>query len=308
MFERLTWRPDRALLGDLVFRLEQSRSDGWDLGDECFAFYKNRQLVEQFERFWSATAFRPRRMLEIGIWDGGSTAFWFEHLRPERLVAIDLRDREDSPYFRRWVTANGLEGRVLTRWRTDQADRAALRELVESDLGGELDLVIDDGSHLAVPTRASFEALFPLLPPGGLYIVEDWAWEHWPEFQDPGHVWAGEESLSALVGDLVAATGSSRTLIRRLAVHEGFVAVERGDGDGGGEDRHGFRLADHIRRRPWREVAEAAEAGGAAAGAVAPPGPGPRRTSRSSPSTCRSSTPSPRTTAGGARGSPSGPA
>jgi Glycosyltransferase WbsX/Methyltransferase domain len=268
MFERLTWRPDRALLGDLVFRLEQSRSDGWELGDECFGFYKNRQLVEQFERFWSATAFRPRRMLEIGIWDGGSTAFWFEHLRPERLVAIDLQDREDSPYFRRWVTANGLEGRVLTRWRTDQADRAALRELVERDLGGELDLVIDDGSHLAVPTRASFEALFPLLPPGGLYIVEDWAWEHWPEFQDPGHVWAGEESLSALVGDLVAATGSSRTLIRRLAVHEGFVAVERGDG-GGGEDRHGFRLGDHIRRRPWREAGGVAEVG-RAGGAIAP--------------------------------------
>jgi Glycosyltransferase WbsX/Methyltransferase domain len=263
MFERLTWLPDRALLGDLVFRLEQSRSDGWELGDECFAFYKNRQLVEQFDRFWSATGFRPRRVLEIGIWDGGSTAFWFEHLRPERLVAIDLRDREDSPYFRSWVTANGLAGRVRTRWRTDQADRALLRELVERDLGGELDLVIDDGSHLEVPTRASFEALFPLLPPGGLYVIEDWAWEHWPEFQDPGHVWAGEESLSALVCDLVAATGSSQTLIRGLSVHEGFVVVERGDGGDGGEDRQCFRLADHIRRRPWRWATAAAGATGA---------------------------------------------
>ncbi|MDP9120941.1 MAG: glycoside hydrolase family 99-like domain-containing protein [Acidobacteriota bacterium] len=252
MFERLTWLPDRTLLGDLVFRLEPSRSDRWELGDACFGFYKNRHLVELFDRFWSATSFRPRRMLEIGIWDGGSTAFWFEHLRPERLVAIDLRDREDSPYFRRYVTAQGLEDRVLTRWRTDQADRAALLEIVERDLGGELDLVIDDGSHLDVPTRASFETLFPLLPPGGLYIIEDWAWEHWPEFQDPGHFWAGEEGLTALVGELVAATGSSRTLLRSVSVYEGFVVVERGDG---GPDLHGFRLADHIRRRPWRAAA-----------------------------------------------------
>ncbi|HVT17316.1 MAG TPA: glycoside hydrolase family 99-like domain-containing protein [Thermoanaerobaculia bacterium] len=258
MFERLSWLPDRALLGDFVFRLEPSRSDGWDLGDDCFGFYKNRQLVEQFDRFWSATDFRPRHMLEIGIWDGGSTAFWYEHLRPERLVAIDQLDREDSPYFRRYLATNGLEGRVLTRWRTDQADRAALREIVERDLGGELDLVIDDGSHLDVPTRASFEALFPLLPPGGLYVIEDWAWEHWPDFQDPGHVWAGEESLAALVCDLVAAAGSSRTLFRSLAVYEGFVVAERGDwghGGDGGEDLHGFRLADHIRRRPWRAAA-----------------------------------------------------
>ncbi len=249
MFERLTWLPDRALLGDLVFRLEQSRTDQWEIGNDCFGFYKNRQLVDQFDRFWSATDFRPRRMLEIGIWDGGSTAFWYQHLQPERLVAIDLQDRDDSAYFRRYVTANGLEGRVLTRWRTDQADRAALQEIVERDLGGALDLVIDDGSHLDRPTRASFEALFPLLPPGGLYIIEDWAWEHWPEFQDPTHVWAGEESLTHLVGDLLAATGSSRTLIRSLKVFEGFAVVERGEDD---VDRQTFRLADHIRRRPWR--------------------------------------------------------
>lgn len=249
MFEHIAWLPDRALLGDLVFRLELSQSDDWELGDECFRFYKNRQLVEQYERFWSKTSFRPRRMLEIGIWDGGSTAFWYEHLRPERLVAIDLQDKEDSAYFRRYLKRSGLESRVLTRWRTDQADRAALSEIVERDLGGELDLVLDDGSHLYEPTRASFETLFPLLPPGGLYIIEDWAWEHWPEFQDPGHIWAGEESLTALVYELVAATGSSRTLIRSLALYEGFVVVERGEGV---VDPQEFRLAEHVRRRPWR--------------------------------------------------------
>jgi hypothetical protein len=257
MFERLTWFADRALLGDLVFRLEQSRNERWELGDECFRFYKDRHLVDQLDCFWSATAFRPRRLLEIGIWDGGSTAFWYEHLKPERLVAIDLQDRQDSPYFRRWVNANDLAGRVLTRWRTDQSDRAALHAIVERDLGGELDLVIDDGSHLPRPTRTSFEVLFPLLPPGGLYLIEDWAWEHWPEFQDPGHVFAGEEGLSALVCELVAATGSARTLVRSLTVYDGFVVIERGDST---EDRNGFRLADHIRRRPWTDAATAARA------------------------------------------------
>lgn|GEM_PF-2776650 len=253
MFERLTWEPDRAVLGDLVFRLEQSRDERWELGGECFALYKNRQLIDQFDRFWSTTDFRPRRILEIGIWDGGSTALWFEHLRPERLVAVDQMDREDSPYFRAYVAANGLEDRVMTRWRTNQAERAALLEIVDRDLGGEVDCVIDDGSHLLAPTRASFEILFPLLPPGGLYIIEDWAWEHWPEFQDPGNIWAAEEGLTALVNELVAATGTSRTLIRRLAVHEGFVVVERGDGDAAG---HEFRLGDHVRRRPWRTTAD----------------------------------------------------
>lgn len=256
MFERLTWQSDRALLGDLVFRIEQAKDDRWELGDDCFSLYKNRQLLDQFERFWSSTAFRPRRMLEIGIWDGGSTALWYELLRPERLAAIDLMDREDSPYFRRYVAEHALEDRVVTHWRTNQADRAALRGIVERDLGGELDFVIDDGSHLFGPTRASFEILFPLLPPGGVYIIEDWAWEHWPEFQDAGNFWAGEEGLGKLVSELVAATGTTRTLIRTMSVYEGFVAIERGDGR---EEPDGFRLGDHVRRRPWRTNGVAAQ-------------------------------------------------
>jgi hypothetical protein len=249
VFEHLTWLPDRVLLGDLVFRLEHAQSTSWELGDDCFRFYKNREIVDQYARFWGTTRFRPRRMLEIGIWDGGSAAFWFEHLRPERLVAIDLQDREDNAYFRRYVDARGLHEQVRTRWRTNQADRTRLRSIVADDLGSAVDLVIDDGSHLSAPTRATFETVFPLLPAGGLYIIEDWAWEHWPEFQDPGHFWAGEESLAPLVGDLVAATGSSKTLIRSVSVFEGFTVVERGDAV---IDTNTFRLADHIRRRPWR--------------------------------------------------------
>src|SRR5205085_4846802 len=136
----------------------------------------------------------------------------------------------------------------------DQADVATLREIVRRDLGGELDLVIDDGSHLPGPTLASFETLFPLLALGGRYVIEDWAWEHWPEFQDAGNYWAGEESLSPLVADLVAAAGSSRELFRSVTVYEGFVVVERG---ALAVEAGGFRLADHIRRRHWRAATTA---------------------------------------------------
>jgi hypothetical protein len=254
LFEFLTWESDRALLGDLIFRFETPGASP-QVHDADFALYKNRQLLEQFSRFWSSTDFRPRRVFEIGIWDGGSTALWYEALRPEKLVAIDLLERGDSPYFRRYVDDRKLHEHIVTRWGVNQADHAALLKIVDEDLGGKFDLVIDDGSHLYAPTRASFETLFPLLPAGGLYIIEDWAWEHWPEFQDPKNFWAGEESLKLLVDDLVAATGTSRTLIRRMAVHEGFVVIERGDGN---ERADTFALADYIRKRPWRAGAPTA--------------------------------------------------
>jgi predicted O-methyltransferase YrrM len=248
MFERLTWLDDRVRLRDLVFRIEHARDSRWELGDRCFRFYKTKALVDQYERFWSLRTFRPRHMLEIGIWDGGSSVFWWEHLRPEKLVAIDLMDREDSEYFRHYVAATGAA--ITTRWRMNQADRLALRRIVDDDLDGVVDLVIDDGSHLYAPSRATFETIFPLLPPGGLYIIEDWAWEHWPEFQDPANFWAGEEGLGRLVRELVEATGTSKTLIRSVSVFEGFAAVERGD-----DVLSDFRLDDHIVRRPWRSTA-----------------------------------------------------
>jgi len=52
-----------------------------------------------------------------------------------------------------------------------QADPEFLKAVV-GEMGG-LDIVIDDGSHIASHQRKSFETLFPLLHQDGVYIVED---------------------------------------------------------------------------------------------------------------------------------------
>ena len=188
--------------------------------------------------------------MELGTYDGGSTAFWYELFRPQKQVALDIQDQTDAPYFRRYVEARGLGGRIKTYWNTDQADKARLRTIVETEFDGSLDLVIDDASHLYGQTRASFEALFPLFAPGGLYIIEDWAWDHWSEFSSPGHPWAGEEPLTRLIVELIEATGTSTQLISSVVVYQGFVVVERGPQqlDKGTP----FNLEDHIIRRPPR--------------------------------------------------------
>lgn len=45
---------------------------------------------------------------------------------------------------------------------------------------GGVDVVLDDGSHVAGHQRVSFETLFPLLNAGGLYIIEDMHTSYWP--------------------------------------------------------------------------------------------------------------------------------
>ena len=115
--------------------------------------------------------------------------------------------------------------------------------------------MIDDCSHMYALTKASFEALFPLLRPGAMYVIEDWAWSHWPEFQSASHEWAGEPPLTRLVFDLVEAAGTSRDLIASITIYQGFVAVERGLGTS--HDSHGIHLDDHIVRRPQDEAPNA---------------------------------------------------
>jgi hypothetical protein len=65
---------------------------------------------------------------------------------------------------------------------------------VAHEFSAPLDLVIDDASHIYGPTKASFQALFPLLRPGGLYLIEDWAWAHWPRLLVLGRVCREKET------------------------------------------------------------------------------------------------------------------
>jgi cephalosporin hydroxylase len=250
MFDRLVWQRDRMLLDDLVFRLERYRSADWNGGDH-FRFYKIKELVDQYANFFSRRSdFHPERVMELGIYDGGSTAFWYELFWPQKQVALDIQDQTDTPYFRRYVESRGVGGRIKTYWKTIQSDKARLRTIVETEFDGPLDLVIDDASHLYRQTRASFEALFPLLMPSGLYIIEDWAWGHWPEYSSPDHPWAGKEPLTQLVVELIEAAGTSNQLISSIVVYQGFVVLERGPQQL--DKATNFNLEDYTIRRPAR--------------------------------------------------------
>src|SRR4051794_30506997 len=192
LFDRLQWFDNRVTIGDVIFRLESKRDSDWNLGDDYLVLHKGKGLVDQYARFWSRRDFHPTSIFEIGIWDGGSLAFWNLLFEPSKHVGVDLAPSAMSPHFDRFVASRGGPDRIVARWGVDQADSIAMRSIVRDEFTSPLDLVIDDASHLYGPTKASFETLFPLVRPGGLYVIEDWAWAHWERFQDPHHGWARE--------------------------------------------------------------------------------------------------------------------
>jgi Methyltransferase domain len=244
-FSRLEWKEDRMLLDGHVYRLQHF--DGpWTGQSDHFVFYKTRELVEQYRIFFEEhPGFSPQTIFEIGLWDGGSMVFWSQLFQPAKHVGVDIQNKQNSPCFQRYLAQEHVRHRVKPYWAVDQQDAARLRQIWQTEFNKPLDLVIDDASHMHAPTRASFEALFPRLRPGGLYIIEDWAWGHWGSFLAPDHPWAAERPLTELILELMEAVGTGRGMIRRLQVFQGFVVVERGEGAAQGT----FSLDAQILRR-----------------------------------------------------------
>jgi len=238
------------LLDDLVFRLPRRATDTWELGEECLDFYKLKRLVDQYETFFGRRAdFAADHLLELGIFGGGSMAFWYECFRPRKHVGIDIKRRTDSPYFCRFVASREAQERVKTYWGISQDDVAAVTRIVDTEFDGRLDLVIDDASHFYAPTRSSFQILFPFLRPGGHYIIEDWAWAHWRDVPLSPKFLARASQLTTLVSELVAAVGTNADVIRHIDVYQGFAVLERGPARLGPRP---FDLDDHVYVRPRR--------------------------------------------------------
>lgn len=249
MFKKLKWYTDKMILNNINFRLPSDQIKDAESGDNCFIFRKTKRLIDQYERFWlSKSRFKPKNIIEIGIYDGGSIVFWFEYFHPDKHIGVDIRNREDSKYFQDYVKSNDLEKRIKTFWKTNQADHQRLVEIVNTEFDSPIDLIIDDASHMYELTKSSFQTLFPLLRPGGLYIIEDWAWAHWEEFQQESHPWSAKTALTKLIFELVEATGSSTDLIKSLTIYQGFAVAERGEA--AQQQLKNFDIGNWISRKP----------------------------------------------------------
>ena len=101
---------------------------------------------------------------------------------------------------------------IITHYNTSQDDKDRLYTILEKDLDGKLDLVVDDASHLYELTKASFVYLFPKLNPGGLYIIEDWAWSLKPNAQNNKHPWFKKAALVNLIFEIITELGSTDSI------------------------------------------------------------------------------------------------
>jgi len=205
--------------------------------DEVIYVHKDFDFVAAIDE--TLARIRPRRMIEIGIYDGGSAIYWQHRHDPERLVAFDISP--EAPHFARYLARNKLTDTVRVHLGVDQADGDRMRAAIERDFGGEpVDAIIDDASHQHAETKAAFETAFPCLRAGGAYIIEDWAWGHTHNW--PADAWAEKPLMSPLLCEFMLACGHRSGVIDKIEIDRRFAVIWRGSAE---LPKDGFRLADH---------------------------------------------------------------
>ena len=214
--------------------------------------FKPRWMIEQYEAIRSTLEIR--NFVELGIYDGGSTALLGLLFRPRRLVAFDLKPGRIPALDARLSNdaTRTLDDGLHAYFGVDQADRhACLERILDEEFGSEpLDLVVDDASHLLDETIASFNVLFPRLRPGGMFVIEDWSAQHLSDeiieqalatdrdaaTEMMRRLSAGEtgppggQPLSRLLLQLVLTAGYAEGIVAELtSVRKGWAVVIRGD-------------------------------------------------------------------------------
>jgi Methyltransferase domain len=222
---------------DIELRFRGGRDRPPASSDDVIYVHKPASFVaamdERLERV------RPKRMIEIGILDGGSAIYWQHRYNLERLLAFDIVP--EAPFFTHYLARNRLTDAVRVHLGVTQTDRDRIRAAVERDFGDEpVDAVIDDASHQYAATKAAFETVFPYLRAGGAYIIEDWAWGHAQNW--PADAWAEMPLMSPLLCELMLVCGHRSGVIDKIEIDHRFAVIWRGPAE---LAKNRFRLSEH---------------------------------------------------------------
>jgi demethylmacrocin O-methyltransferase len=211
--------------------------------------YRTYRYTPHYERHLGHLRGEQFTLLEIGIGGyakqrgGRSLKMWYHYFPKAEVVGLDIEDKSflDRP-------------RIHT-YQGSQDDETVLRRIVE-ERGAPL-VVIDDGSHRPAHVLETFRILFPLLPEGAVYAIEDVQTSYWPEFGGSEDRHAPATTM-ALVKDLVDGLNYEEfvdedyeptyTDLNVVAVHayHNLVLIEKGP-NRGGTNKHGVlrkRYAD----------------------------------------------------------------
>ena len=104
------------------------------------------------------------RVLEIGVYQGGSLLAWRDYFPSALVVGLDIDFSNMSYQVEDWT-----KERILLM----EGDQTNPADLDRAAKFGPFDLVVDDGSHDIDDQLSTLLNLWSTLTPGGWYVIED---------------------------------------------------------------------------------------------------------------------------------------
>jgi hypothetical protein len=135
---------------------------------------EHSHYLRNYEAWFQSLVDQDVRLLELGIYKGGSLLLWRDYFTKGLIVGLDLNP----------VDIPDDSGRIRL-YQGQQQDTGLLDRIALETAPDGFDIIIDDCSHIGELTRISFWHLFDNhLKPGGIYVIEDWSTGYWDSFFD----------------------------------------------------------------------------------------------------------------------------
>jgi hypothetical protein len=116
--------------------------------------------LEIYQRYFASIRENVKVFLEIGILSGESCKLWEEYFPNAMIHMIDI-----NPNCKQYETART---KIHIGDQNDEDFLARIKDEVKN-----IDILIDDGSHISSHQIKSFQYLYPNINSQGFYIIED---------------------------------------------------------------------------------------------------------------------------------------
>lgn len=241
---RIHWiNESQFLIGDTKFQSVSELGQFFSFQSENgYVVGKNREILEKYAELFSNI--KVERIVELGVFRGGSSIFLNEYFKPEKLVVIDIN--KDCNDLDDYIKKEALNETVRPYYQVDQADINKLQKIYQNEfLENSLDLVIDDASHLLDNTRKSFNFFFPKLKIGAWYIIEDWDWS----LANNPHLnrnFKGQKPLVSLVYEIIEMLGQRVDIAEEIILNKRCCMIKKGKTE---IDQDTFKVESFVQKK-----------------------------------------------------------
>lgn len=116
------------------------------------------KYMDFYDTFFSPIRYDVKKVIEIGVYFGASIQTWLEYFPNATIYGIDCGYRPEVPLHDRFV--------YITK-------NALLEEVYSSFVDNDIDIVIDDGSHLMSEQQEALKLYWSKVKSGGYFVMED---------------------------------------------------------------------------------------------------------------------------------------